>query len=65
MCACVPCLPACVRGAVRAKLVARSDGALSAITAPGVSTTTISDNVVVAVATNTLVPLHLHPREGE
>lgn len=44
------------------QLVARSDRALSAITAPGVSTTTISDNVVVAVATNTLVPLHLHLR---
>lgn len=48
-----------VRGRL-SQLVARSDRALSAITAPGVSTTTISDNVVVAVATNTLVPLHLH-----
>lgn len=53
----------CVRARGRpSQLVARSDRALSAITAPGVSTTTISDNVVVAVATNTLVPLHLHRR---
>lgn len=57
----------CTRVRVRGRpsqLVARSDRALSAITAPGVSTTTINDNVVVAVATNTLVPLHLHREEG-